>query len=367
LTNWEDSVETVSTDVSQSRSGLLLVLIKIGAKFAKFVPKMLKAILSFKMVGAVTSVGFYAYLFTWQMGLVVVSFIVVHEYGHILAMKKCGIKTKGIYLIPGLGGVAMASERWKSARDEAYIAVGGPLFSLVYIIPALALYYFSGNPMFAAIAFLTSFINLFNLFPVNPLDGGRIVKALMYSINASKGFFTMMIMMVLAWAVSFNFGLGLLAYISVIGFYELVFDYGLAGELARLVRTIHRALGLYAIYYLQHELFLMNSMLISALDILFIIVIIALYIWDAISSTKKSGRWIGWYPIIVLTDIPKGIKELSLIDRSKLKMKEQYDPMSKNQMFIYAFLMIVTAVIMVSVMLLATSVPGFSEARELLQ
>ena len=115
--------------------GLLVILIKLGPKLLPVFYKLwevffqlAKGIISFKALGGILSVGLYTYLFTWQMGVSLVAFILLHEYGHLWAMKKCGIKTRGIYLIPGFGGVALAEEGFKSGRNEAFIAIMGPVF-----------------------------------------------------------------------------------------------------------------------------------------------------------------------------------------------------------------------------------------------
>ena len=115
-----------------SNIGLWVVAAKLGMKFLPklwtVLPKLLKGVFSIKTAGAAASLGVYSLLWSWEMGFSLVAFILIHEYGHLWAMKRCGIKTKGIYLIPGFGGAAVAEESFKSAHNEAFIALMGPLW-----------------------------------------------------------------------------------------------------------------------------------------------------------------------------------------------------------------------------------------------
>src|SRR3989344_1622854 len=172
-----------------SNAGLLVLLAKLGPKLFPVLVKMhdalwgvVKSLFGVKSIGLVGSVGLYTYLFTWPMAVALVVFIGIHEYGHLWAMKRCGIKTKGMFFLPGFGAVAVAEERFGSARNEAYIAIMGPIFGLVFFVfPIMYLFWYTGNPQWAAVAAIMAFINLINLLPINPLDGGRILKSLAYS------------------------------------------------------------------------------------------------------------------------------------------------------------------------------------------
>ena len=75
--------------------GLIAFLIKISPILLKF----FKSVKVIKLALASGSMVAYSYLFTWEFAIILLAAIVFHEYGHITGMKKCGIKTKGIYLI----------------------------------------------------------------------------------------------------------------------------------------------------------------------------------------------------------------------------------------------------------------------------
>ena len=116
--------------------GLYIILVKFGTKLFPFFLKFLKSIpfvkslFGLKGIGAASSLGFYTYLFSWEMAVSLVVFLFIHEYGHLRAMKECGLKTSGIYLIPGAGAVALADEDFKTAHNEMYIAI---MLSLIHI------------------------------------------------------------------------------------------------------------------------------------------------------------------------------------------------------------------------------------------
>ncbi|WP_352260335.1 hypothetical protein, partial [Psychrobacter sp. TB55-MNA-CIBAN-0194] len=68
--------------------------------------KLLKSAKVVKVLFAGASVAAYSWLFSFEFALALIGCLVFHEYGHIRAMKHFGMKTKGIYLIPFVGGLA---------------------------------------------------------------------------------------------------------------------------------------------------------------------------------------------------------------------------------------------------------------------
>ena len=351
-------------DIKVGYIGLLIILGKVGGKlipiilkFVKVLPKLLKGIISGKTVGAAASLGVYSLLFSWQMAVSLVLFIFIHEYGHLWAMKNCGIKTKGIYLIPGFGGAAVAAEGFKSSRNEAFIALMGPLVGLLFIGPMIVLYFFTGNPMFAAIASIMSLINLFNLFPINPLDGGRIVKSLVYSLRGSLGFFFTIFSLIFVWAASYYTGLTLLTWIAVIGLFEISQDYGIV--LSRFIRTVVRCLSLFVLKPLIDN---------PTFPLIYIVVAVIIFacLFDAWWSAKREERTIFAYPLIVIQEALGGIVELFSIKPSHLKRIDNYQPMTRKQLVMYSGLYLVTAAGMLALVLYTASIPGSQFAREIL-
>lgn len=357
----------------KSGVGWWVILIKLGPKLLSvlgklggFLLKILKGLLGFKAVGAAASAGFYTLLFSWQMAVALIAFLLVHEYGHLYAMKKCGLKTKGIYLIPGFGAAAVSAEKWKSARDEVYIAIMGPLVGLVFILPMIGLYFITHNPIFAAIASIMSLINLFNLFPINPLDGGRVVKGLLYSFKGSVGFVFSFLCIFVAIALSYYFGVMLLSLIAIISLVEFLSDYGLKETLKRLQNSVLRAIGAGILCHFG-GLMLNTSGFGFAICGMFCGFILVLFFRDIYSSTKSNGPFIIAYPWNVLKDLVLGFRELFLLKPSALKRVDQYEPMTKKQIVFYSIAFILTVLLMIGLVVYTGNIPGCELGREMLQ
>jgi Zn-dependent protease len=214
-----------------AKIGLIALIVKLGpkflsilGKFLKVLPKLFKATKALKVAGAAGSVAAYSYLFSWQMGVAICVLLLVHEYGHIWAMKRCGIKTKGIYFIPFLGAAAVAEEDFKSRANEAYISMMGPIFGLFVFGGTFLLYLISHNIIFLAILTFIAFIQVFNLLPINPLDGGRLVKSVAFSIRTKLGIWFMVLSSALAIFLALKLGLALLVIIGIIGILETILE-----------------------------------------------------------------------------------------------------------------------------------------------
>ena len=103
-------------------------------------------------------------------------------------MKRFGMKTKGIYLIPFVGGAAVAEESFRSRWEEVYVAAMGPTFGLALCCLFLTGYWITDIQVLALMATYGALVNAFNLLPISPLDGGRIMKCLAFSASHWWGF-----------------------------------------------------------------------------------------------------------------------------------------------------------------------------------
>ena len=144
--------------------GLLLLLLKV-----KFIGTALTMLLS---------IGAYALLFPVWFAVGIVVLIWVHEMGHVLQLKREGIKASAPMFIPFLGAFVAMKEMPKNALAEARVGLAGPVLGTLGSLAALGLYWGTQNPVFLGLAFFNSIINLFNLAPILPLDGGRAVGAM---------------------------------------------------------------------------------------------------------------------------------------------------------------------------------------------
>jgi len=137
-----------------------------------------------KTVGSMLIAAAVYYFFLFHNVTIAVGFVVlmlVHELGHVIAMKWMGLSASPPIFIPFLGALINMRELPKNALVESIVGIGGPLLGT---IGALACYWAAvqtHNPVFQfellIVAQLAFMLNLFNLLPVPPLDGGRITAA----------------------------------------------------------------------------------------------------------------------------------------------------------------------------------------------
>jgi Zn-dependent protease len=150
-------------------------LAALGAFLAKFGGVLLKFKFLFSMFA---SAAVYVWLGGWWFGIGLVLLLFVHEMGHVMEAKHQGLPVSVPVFIPFMGALITMKQMPHNAWREARLAIAGPL---VGSAGALALYIlgvvYDSRPL-KALAFLGFFINLFNLLPVIPLDGGRITAAL---------------------------------------------------------------------------------------------------------------------------------------------------------------------------------------------
>lgn len=143
---------------------LLLLLFK-GAKFGKL------ALTGGTML---LSVFAYALLFGWPYAAGFVALIFVHEMGHYVAARQRGLDVGAPTFVPFVGAWIALKDMPHDAETEAYIGMAGPLAGS---LGALACYFAAretGSDLLLALAYAGFFLNLFNLIPVSPFDGGRI-------------------------------------------------------------------------------------------------------------------------------------------------------------------------------------------------
>jgi Zn-dependent protease len=110
-------------------------------------------------------------------GVGFVLLILVHELGHGVAMKRCGVQAGWPVFIPFFGAmIAMKGEPQDRGR-EAEIAYGGPLAGTGAALLVAGLGLVTESRLLLGLAYTGFFLNLFNLTPISPLDGGRVAQA----------------------------------------------------------------------------------------------------------------------------------------------------------------------------------------------
>ena len=124
------------------------------------------------------SVAAYSFIWGWTFAVGFVLLLLVHEMGHVIQLRREGIKASAPFFIPFLGAVVSAKSLGRDAAAEARVGLAGPVLGSVGALACVVLWKVTGDSYWQALAFTGFFLNLFNLAPVVPLDGGRAMAAM---------------------------------------------------------------------------------------------------------------------------------------------------------------------------------------------
>jgi putative peptide zinc metalloprotease protein len=166
----------------------------------------------------------YALLYNWRFALLIIIAIGFHECGHVWAMKTAGIKTKGFYFIPFLGGVTIPEEQYTSYKQNVWVSIMGPVWGCLLAIVTAVIYFLTKNSLFAAAAIWMAALNFFNLLPITPLDGGHIIRAIAFSINQKIGLAFLTLSFLVSAAILATLHIGLWILILIVGGFELTYE-----------------------------------------------------------------------------------------------------------------------------------------------
>jgi Zn-dependent protease len=160
-------------------------IVPIGAAILAFLAKIKTILLllpKVKLLAAagtmIVSVVAYATIWGYQFAAGFVVLLLVHELGHVIALHREGIKASPPLFIPFLGAVITARSLGDDAVAEARVGLAGPILGSIGAAVCLLIWHVTGNDFWRALAFTGFFLNLFNLLPVVPLDGGRAMAAM---------------------------------------------------------------------------------------------------------------------------------------------------------------------------------------------
>jgi Zn-dependent protease len=143
-----------------------IALVALGKVAILFKIPVLGSIIS----GAV-SIGAYALLYGWTFGIGLVGSLLVHELGHVVQIRREGMPVKALNFVPFFGAYVL-SERAQSDDQQARISIAGPIAGTLL---AVILWQVAGDDRtILALAYTGFFLNLLNLLPVGPLDGGGV-------------------------------------------------------------------------------------------------------------------------------------------------------------------------------------------------
>lgn len=155
------------------KAGLLTGLGALGMLLWKSKVLLAGLTKSTTLFSMLASLGVYWAMWGWKFALGLVLSIYVHEMGHIIQLRRYGFRTGAPTFIPGLGALIRMQQQVVNPREDADIGLAGPIYGLGAAIVSLVLWQVTQQPIFAAIAGVGAWINLFNLLPFGSLDGGR--------------------------------------------------------------------------------------------------------------------------------------------------------------------------------------------------
>src|SRR3954447_13674519 len=159
-------------------AGALALLVSLAGKLKALLLLLPKLKLLTTSGSMLVSIGAYALIWGWQFAVGFVLLLFAHEMGHVIQLKREGVPASAPMFIPFLGAVVGMKRLPDDAGAEARVGLAGPVLGSLACLVPLALYGATGNHLFQALAFTGFFLNLFNLAPVLPLDGGRAMAAL---------------------------------------------------------------------------------------------------------------------------------------------------------------------------------------------
>ncbi len=148
--------------------------------------KLLLALLTAGKLGKVLLTGgtmllsvlAYSWVFGWWYAVGFVLLIFVHEMGHFMAARQRGLDVGAPTFIPFVGAWINLKQLPHNAEVEAYVGLAGPLVGTLGALGCFIAWEQTGMPLLLALSYAGFFLNLFNLIPLSPFDGGRVTAVL---------------------------------------------------------------------------------------------------------------------------------------------------------------------------------------------
>ncbi len=172
-----------------------LLALKWGKALLLLLPKAKVLTTSATML---VSIAAYSIIWGWKFAAGFVLLLLVHEMGHVIQLRREGIEASAPMFIPFLGAAVMAKSLGEDATAEARVGLAGPVLGTLGCLALMPLALSgTGGGFWEALVFTGLFLNLFNLLPVVPLDGGRAMAAL----SPWMWFVGLFVMVVLTFAI----------------------------------------------------------------------------------------------------------------------------------------------------------------------
>jgi Zn-dependent protease len=158
-------------------AGIAALAAKFGAYLKAGVLLLPKLALLSTAGTALVSIAAYSLLWGWTFAAGFVALLFVHEMGHVVQLKREGIKASTPMFIPFLGAAIFSRSLGDNALAEARVGLAGPVLGTLGAVAVAVAGALTGSDLLLALAYIAFFLNLINLIPVVPFDGGRAMAA----------------------------------------------------------------------------------------------------------------------------------------------------------------------------------------------
>jgi Zn-dependent protease len=177
----EASFGRPSRPLRKRAGGVLAGAAALAAKFAAYLKAAVLVLPKLKLLTtgatAFVSVAAYSLLWGWPFAAGFVALMFVHEMGHVVQLRREGIKASAPMFIPFLGAAIFSRSLGDNALAEARVGLAGPILGTMGAVGVAVAGALTGSDLLLALAYIGFFLNLINLIPVVPFDGGRAMAA----------------------------------------------------------------------------------------------------------------------------------------------------------------------------------------------
>jgi Zn-dependent protease len=171
-----------SRERKRRAGGIGAALAGLGALALKF--KAIALILV-QFWSPIVTFWLYAVAFGWRFGLILVLLVLAHELGHYFAFRAYGLPVRLPVFVPFLGAFTAGAVP-KDPEHSAYIALAGPLVGFGLAAACYAAGATTHDRFWLACSSVGAFLNLFNMIPILPFDGGRVVTSAFATRGATR-------------------------------------------------------------------------------------------------------------------------------------------------------------------------------------
>lgn len=180
-------------------------------------------------------------LFSWSLEFLILLAIaiLIHELGHLLAMKIFKYKNLKMMFLPFLGGVASGESTEQDAFKIAMISIFGPVVGFVSCLVSAVLGAVTNEKVFFEYAYLALYINAFNLLPIMPLDGGQFLNETLFNRFPKAELIFKILAIIGLGCLSYFFGSWVFGVIALFMLITIGFSY----QMAKIARDLRNEAG----------------------------------------------------------------------------------------------------------------------------